>query len=238
MMTSLELNKVIRDFCLANANEERRIKSQHYFKEPIECYGLTADLIYKEIKELLALKELTTAVVLESLPALFIERMHEEITIALLLLDGLHKQYTKETFKAIDTLFSMGIDNWAHADGLGMYILPKFIKQNIVDISEFNDWMNSPYKFQRRTVPVTFIKPMKAKKEVSQFIEMIKPLMTDKEREVQQGLGWFLREAWKIQRVETETFLLEWKDTAPRLIIQYACEKMTQEEKTRFKRNK
>jgi 3-methyladenine DNA glycosylase AlkD len=66
----------------------------------------------------------------------------------------------------------------------------------------------------------------------------IEPLMTDDEREVHQGVGWFLREAWKLKRNETENFLLEWKDTAPRLIIQYATEKMSTEEKQRFKKKK
>jgi len=49
---------------------------------------------------------------------------------------------------------------------------------------------------------------------------------------------WFLREAWKIKRSETETFLLKWKETAPRLIFQYACEKMSAEKKMKFKREK
>jgi hypothetical protein len=37
---------------------------------------------------------------------------------------------------------------------------------------------------------------------------------------------------------DTELFLLKYKDSAPRLIFQYACEKMTAEEKQRFKRAK
>jgi hypothetical protein len=54
---------------------------------------------------------------------------------------------------------------------------------------------------------------------------------------VHQGLGWFLREAWKLKRKETEAFLLKWKDNAARLIFQYATEKMTATEKKRFKRD-
>jgi 3-methyladenine DNA glycosylase AlkD len=62
--------------------------------------------------------------------------------------------------------------------------------------------------------------------------------MLDEERVVQQGLGWFLREAWKRQRLVVEEFLIEFKDTAPRLIYQYATEKMTPEQKNRFRRAK
>ena len=62
--------------------------------------------------------------------------------------------------------------------------------------------------------------------------------MMDPEKKVQQGLGWFLRESWKIKPKETETFLLKWKNNAPRTIFQYATEKMTAEEKKRFRKDK
>jgi 3-methyladenine DNA glycosylase AlkD len=62
--------------------------------------------------------------------------------------------------------------------------------------------------------------------------------MMDPEREVHQGLGWFLREAWKKQPQVTETFLFKWKNSAARLIFQYATEKMTAEEKQRFRKEK
>jgi 3-methyladenine DNA glycosylase AlkD len=66
----------------------------------------------------------------------------------------------------------------------------------------------------------------------------VEKLITDPEREVHQGMGWFLREAWKISPAEVELFLEKYKDTAPRLIIQYACEKMATEDKMRFKKVK
>jgi 3-methyladenine DNA glycosylase AlkD len=62
--------------------------------------------------------------------------------------------------------------------------------------------------------------------------------MSDEERVVQQGVGWFLREAWKKDRNAVEPFLAEWKDTAPRLIFQYATEKMSKTEKERFRADK
>ena len=36
----------------------------------------------------------------------------------------------------------------------------------------------------------------------------------DPEREVHQGVGWFLREAWKIEPLPVEEFLLKYKETA------------------------
>jgi 3-methyladenine DNA glycosylase AlkD len=79
---------------------------------------------------------------------------------------------------------------------------------------------------------------MKLSTDFAPFFEFITPMMHDPEREVHQGLGWFLRETWKKQPEAAETFLLSYKDTAPRLIFQYACEKMTPEGKAKFKRSK
>jgi hypothetical protein len=55
---------------------------------------------------------------------------------------------------------------------------------------------------------------------------------------MQKGLGWFLREAWTICPEETEDFLLKWKESCGRIIIQYATEKMDKENRDRFRRTK
>ncbi len=70
------------------------------------------------------------------------------------------------------------------------------------------------------------------------LLAFIRPLMLDVERVVHQGLGWFLRETWKKDPVPVEAFLLEWKDQAARLIFQYATEKMTPEQKARFRKTR
>ncbi len=77
---------------------------------------------------------------------------------------------------------------------------------------------------------------LKTAKNFKSLFDFIEPLMTDDQKKVQQGLGWFLREAWKIKKNETESFLLKWKNEAPRTIYQYATAKMTAAQKKRFKK--
>jgi len=88
----------------------------------------------------------------------------------------------------------------------------------------------------RRYDPVQW--RLKRSEDFLPFFKFLEPLMIDPDREVHQGVGWFLREAWEKQGEPTELFLLRWKDLSPRLIYQYACEKMIKEEKIRFKRTK
>ena len=79
---------------------------------------------------------------------------------------------------------------------------------------------------------------LKSTKDYASFFNFIEPLMMDSERVVHQGLGWFLREAWKLRKKQTESFLLKWKNDAARVIFQYATEKMTPEQKKRFRKEK
>lgn len=237
-MTTTEIIQEIRSYCVANADAERLQKSQRFFKEEFVGHGLTAPQVYSKVKEMLKRGDFDLPTVLDAAPILMKGRMFEEISVVLLLLDGLWKQFTTETFQTINNWFTFSITNWAHADTLGMLILPKFLDKKILEMSDLSPWLDSPFKFQRRCVPVTLIKYMKKTRQVMPSILFVEKLMTDPEREVHQGMGWFLREAWKISPAETELFLEKHKDTAPRLIIQYACEKMTAENKLRFKRAK
>lgn len=237
-MTKTELIQEIRNYCLANASEERLQKSQRFFKEEFLGYGLSAPQVHNKVKELLKTGKIDLPTVLEAAPVFMESLKYEEISFTLLLLNGLWKQFTPETFRTISGWFAFSINNWAHADTLGMFVLPKFLEKKIVTPEDFSPWLNSPHKFQRRCVPVTLIKHVKKTREVMPAILFVEKLMTDPEREVHQGMGWFLREAWKINSAEVEPFLLKYKDSAPRLIIQYACEKMTAENKQRFRRTK
>lgn len=236
-MNSIEIIKEIRQFCKSNANAENALKNQRYFKEAPESYGLTQIQLNTRAKEMLRQKTFSLEIVLEAAPELLKSGMYEEITMALLLVDGFEKQYTPELLTEISKWFVYSIHNWAHADTLGMFILPKFLKNKLATEADFESWKISTYKFQRRCVPVTFIKVLKTRENFQYLFDFLEPLMKDQEREVHQGMGWFLRECWKLKHEETEDFLMRWKDLAPRLIIQYATEKMTPEQKLIFKKS-
>ncbi len=238
MMTKHELAENIRNYCMAHANQDNVRKYSRYFKEGYHGFGLTAQQVKDISKELVNSKTFDINTVVQAMPLLMKSGSYEEVAIGLLIVNGLHKQFSESTFKEIGSWYALGINNWAHADVLGMWILPRLMEKKLASMEDFKSWMNSPYKFQRRCVPVTFIKLLKKAEDFSVLFCFLEPLMTDAEREVHQGMGWFLREAWKLKSDATETFLLKWKDLSPRLIFQYACERMTKEQKLRFKRNK
>jgi 3-methyladenine DNA glycosylase AlkD len=235
-MKSAELIKDIKMYCREHASAGNVLKYSKYFKEPYVAHGLTQPQIREKVKTLLKDNEVSLPVIMNITPALFESGMYEEIMFSLLLLDGRAKFFSRETFDFLSGLFEIGVTNWAHADTIGMNVAPHFLKRNIIGIEELETWLVSNNRFQRRCVPVTLIKSLKTTTQYHRMFSAIEPLMTDPHREVHQGVGWFIREAWKRQPGQAERFLFTWKDRAPRLIIQYACEKMTAEGKAQFKK--
>jgi 3-methyladenine DNA glycosylase AlkD len=237
-MTANELIENIRNYCESNVNEANVKKYSRYFKEGFDSYGLGVDLFNQKLSEFYSDKTITLKLVLEAAPILIQSPKYEETSFAAHLLKHFHKEYTKEIFLELEKWFLIGIRNWAHTDFISGDILSEFLLKNIVELSDFSKWLKAESKFQRRAVPVTLIKYLKKSNNFTELFTFIVPLMTDKEREVHQGTGWFLREAWKLKREETEQFLLKWKNISPRLIFQYATEKMTKDEKLKFKKEK
>lgn len=229
----------LKSYCIEHANPELVIKYSRYFKEGVyDAWGLSQAQMDAKKAELKKAGNLTVDLVFDTAPLLMKSGKYEETSFVLILLSLIKDKLQKADIKRIEKLFETGIRNWAHADYLGMFFLPELMKLDLIGKEDFRGWVTSPFKFQRRCVPVTFIKLLKTGVAYEELFTFLEPLMLDPEREVHQGMGWFLREAWKVNAGVTEAFLLKWKNTAPRLIFQYACEKMDKTNKARFRRAK
>ncbi len=237
-MNPQELIQDIRSFCENHADPAIVQKYARYFKEGYDGYGVASGEFMAKVKELLASKTITMETVVEASYDLMRSEKYEEPSFAMQLLKGFSKEFTKETFRVIEKWFSIGIRNWAHTDGLCSELLSPMLQKQLIGMKDFSKWRKSSYRFQRRAVPVALIKSVKKSPDVKPYLDFLDPLMMDTERVVHQGLGWFLREAWKVHPVPVEAFLFKWKNDAARLIFQYATEKMAKEERVRFRREK
>lgn len=229
----------IRAFCEAHADPERVRKYSRYFVEGYDCYGVDDKLPeWKACREqgLARLKQAGPAALLEACDLLVRPGKYEEVFSAIVFAAESPELHTPDFFARIGMWFEKGIANWAEVDVLASRVLSPFLLNGIVGLDALSGWADSPFKYQRRAVPVTLIGLLKRTHDFAPLFRLIEPLMGDGEKVVQQGLGWFLREAWKKQPAPTEAFLLGYKDTCPRLIVQYATEKMDAAAKLRFKR--
>lgn len=225
-------------FCQAHADPAVVKKYSRYFKEGYDAYGVTFPLMEQKVRSVMTEISPDLKTVLETSRLLLKGTKYEETSFALMMVKSLKKEFTPETFEEISRWFGIGINNWAHTDALCSEILSVFLQKKIVDYKALADWRKSSNKFQRRAVPVALIKLLKERGDYRDFFAFLEPLMMDPAREVHQGTGWFLREAWKIDPLPVEEFLMKYKNTAPRLIFQYATEKMKAADKERFRREK
>jgi len=237
-MTATELHSNIKDFCIKNADEKIVETYSRYFKGGFNGYGLQKDLIPNKVKEYKEQLWCTIDLVYDVSKLLVPEEKFELPSFAMSLLNEYSKEFDYKTFQELESWFSIGINNWAHVDGLVQLLFPVFWKKEIIQLNNLSAWRKAENKFQRRCVPVAIIKLLKYDTDLPKMFVFIDSMMMDTEREVHQGLGWFLRECWKKDRELTEEFLLKWKNDCARLIIQYATEKMTKEERLQFRRDK
>ena len=237
-MNASEIIREFREFCKQNSDPALIQKYSRYFKEGYHGWGLPSGMFGAKATEILALPGMDLPTALSMAEILVGSPKYEEVSLAILMTIKLQKQWSSETFTAVEHWFSIGITNWAHTDYICGEIMNLFFKKGFITINSIGHWRTAANKFQRRAAVVSLIKPMKLSSDFGPYYRFIEPMMHDPEREVHQGLGWFLRETWKKQPEPAELFLLKYKNTAPRLIFQYACEKMTPEGKQRFKREK
>lgn len=227
----------LREYLQANSDCAIAEKYRRYFVEGYHPYGVDPTLLKAKVSEISRSGiNLDEALLLGDM--LVSSGRYEEGQIAISLLKHFNSDYTKDTFARLGGWFDIGIGNWAHDDGLCLDVLSVFLIRRIVAIGELKDWAQSGLKYKRRAVPVTLIKAVDKPFGADEVIESVKPLMTDREKVVQQGVGWLLREIWKKHPEPVEALLAEFKQTGARTIFQYATEKMSSEQKERFRREK
>lgn len=231
----------IRAYCAENADPVKAQKWARYFKEGYDAWGLL-DKEHplwneRQAEWLNENRDIGIRGFLRLGNILFASGKYEEGALALRFISSMRGELDAGTFPLLGQWFE-GIRNWAHADVLCNDVIAPLLKNGVVSLDNVATWRASSLKYQRRAVPVAMLGLLKTDCEVPPLLDFVRPLMTDSERVVHQGVGWFLREAWKKDPEPVEAFLLEWKDQAPRLIYQYATEKMAPADKERFRASK
>lgn len=237
-----ELSAKIHDYCAANANPKLAEKYGRYFKEGYDSWGIWgADHPFYTEKQdgwFNEYQDLKLNGFLKLGEELFASGKYEEGALAIRFLKSFKDQVDNKAVPKVARWFAAGIGNWAHTDVLCGEILAPALVNGRITLNTLAPWRESEWKYQRRAVPVAMLSLLKTDHPIPPLLDFIRPLMLDEERVVHQGLGWFLREAWKKQPELVEAFLMDWKDEAPRLIFQYATEKMTPAARDRFRRTR
>jgi 3-methyladenine DNA glycosylase AlkD len=229
--------KEIRDFLVSNSDPKIIQKFSKYFRDGYDGYGIDKNLIEQQIscwKE-----QWKNEMTIDDYLALGDELMrgrYDEKNLAIVFIQAQKEYYTKETFNRIGKWFDYGINNWATTDILCMSVFADFINDKIIDLNDLKAWNNSESEWKRRAVPVALIELIKKGLKPDEAINLVEPLMPDASEYVQKGIGTLLRGLWKKYPVQIEDFLMKWKDSCGRLIVQYSTEKMDKEYRKKFRK--
>jgi len=229
--------RVVEKYCLAHENPLNVDKYAHYFREGYDAYGLTEDELNTLRDQILADHSLTVSEYAELGWHLFATGKYEFGSLAILLLKQYQDCLDKEEFAWIKKWLDNGVENWAHVDTICSNLLGDMLESGTLNLEDFSSWRSSDSKWTRRAVPVALLNLRKSTPP-EELLEFLDPMMTDRERVVHQGLGWFLRELWKLDHTMVEDFLVKHKQHCDRLIIQYATEKMNGDKRKRFHKDK
>lgn len=238
---TIKYEEIIRNtekYLSHKANPQNVIKYSRYFKDEYDAWGNDANDLKAVMNEINAGNpELSISHLLELGNRLFRHGKYEMGSLAIMMIEKRLKDCDREAFDGLKLWFDHGVSNWAHADYLCSKVTPWFLLKGIVSVEDFLPWRESPSRWSRRAAPVSFIK-IKKTEDPQCLLSFVEPLMTDPERVVHQGTGWFLRELWKVHPILVEEYLYKHRNTAARLIIQYATEKLSKEERLRFRKDK
>ena len=231
-----EIKKILRE----NKNPKNAEKYSKFFTEGYDAYGLDRETIEKKRAELVDKykEKLGLSGFLNLGSELLKSGKYEEASLAVTFPVFFKDEIHKKDLKVFKSWLEKGIQNWAHTDVLCSEVIKLMLLEKIINYTDLATWRYSKSKWTRRAVPVSLLCLAKEKIDHKELLVFIMPLMNDEDEMVQKGMGWFLREIWKVKPRPVEAFLLTYKNTAPRLIIQYATEKMSKEKKLKYKAEK
>lgn len=143
----------------------------------------------------------------------------------------------KEVWKTVRSWVKK-IDNWAHSDGLSDIYAHLMERMPEEIYSQYQQWNKSDNPWERRQSLVGMLLYSKKRKTLLpavKLLNMVEPLIADKDYFVQKGLGWALREVGNIYPEEAMVFLSKNCTILSSVAFATATEKISPEIKNALK---
>lgn len=163
--------------------------------------------------------------------------LHDVMSLPLIYYRWKSSTLTPAHFRAFKSWMER-IENWAHADQLCQLFsilyerYPKLVEPTL------RQWNRSKNPWKRRASVVSTIYYVSKKRTPPSrqtVLSLVKPLLRDSDPYVQKGVGWQLREAYKLWPREIFVFLEECVLELPAITFSYATEKLSPKDKRRLK---
>ncbi|NLK49973.1 MAG: DNA alkylation repair protein [Candidatus Cloacimonetes bacterium] len=234
-----ELQQEIFDMCLQylydHENPQQMIKNSSLFKEGYDAFGIS-DNEQRELRDMVLERYNPNPQEIVDLGHIFFSTHKYEFGLLAVQLIKKHRpRMDRYVYEGIYKWLEEGVENSALADILSNKITPVFLELGIASLDDFETWRNASSKWTRRTAALTMLYLMD-KASPERLLEYIKPMLNDEDKDVQYGVGFFLRELWGLHSEEVEAFLLKHKEAAAPMVLHIASQKMHIEKKKQLGR--
>lgn len=217
--------KHIRCVLKGGGSAPHAIEVQRFFKEQIESRGwYTHELRKMAVRfRRTILADCSQAFLLRVADLLFRGEIQEEKSFAVMLLQGLVKDFGVREFRLFESWIDR-ITNWADHDGLIHHLIGPMIATDPSLLDRPLRWTKKRSRWHQRAAAVSLIHSTRQHKNFEQVRMVTQLLLTSDDDMVQKGLGWLLREAAKANPEQTVAYLMTIRDRMPRRVLRTACE--------------
>ncbi len=215
----------IRRVLLDGGSAPHSVDVQRFFKHEVKSRGwYTAELrkVAKRFRRVI-LAEYGLPYLLQVADQLFAGEILEEKNFAVMLLEGMTDQFSRNEFKLLEAWLDR-VTSWADHDALVHYLIGPMVAADDAYLSRPPRWAKKKSVWHQRAAAVSLIHSTRRHKNFHHIQRITELLLPSDDDMVQKGLGWLLREAAKANPKPTVAYLMTIRDRAPRLVLRTACE--------------
>lgn len=231
-MTVDELLLCVRAELLAQGTVEGRQSAQRFFRESIDCYGVTSPQL-KALEKRLAsdVRALSLAQRNRFCTELLKSGKLEEANLVAYLYRRFARSCALCEFKLFERWMQRYVNNWSTCDGISVWLIGASVT-NVPELAvQLCDWTASKNRWVRRSSAVSLIPLAKKGSAQTVVFSVAQALLPDPDEMVQKGVGWLLKENYPAAPQPTVAFLREWSERTSRLVLRYAAEKMIEQDR-------
>lgn len=171
-------------------------------------------------------KDTTPDAALDLLSSAFKRRCREELLFATVIVSRMKKKLTPAHLMRIDPLIDH-IEDWEVCDQLSMNVIGEIVGTDLGETARLEKWAKSKNPWRRRAaIASTTALNQKGRTYAGPTLKVCAYVMTEKDAGVKKAVGWALREATKSDPKAVYDFLMSWRDTAERRILNEGSQKL------------
>ncbi len=220
-----KIYKLVEKFCFDREDPVKAIRNMRDFKEGYDAFGIDEEEIKVLRDRIMDEYELSPREIADFGLILLKTGKYEFGTLAILLLKKHRPRLDPYVREKVKEWLDTAVENWAHADLLGIKILPVFFELELTDLQAFASWRDSPSKWTRRAAITSLIWLRKAL-PADDILRFLEPVLLEKDRVAQQAISWLLKDLWNKGAEVVEEFLETHKNNMDRNILKQVSSAM------------